>query len=198
MCYRRPLAHGRPSRAVRSRSSPAAPSQHTPHMSSLRFPRVACERNKCDRSCQQGAPRRAAKAKFGSGLLGGRANRMRPGTPLLQRLSPPLLVCLRQLHAPVERVQHTLELVEGRERLQCVGAWGWGGWGVDVSWPLRRTCRRAVLAAVQDLSACESREGGRVAPCWSPDRARMRAPPASSGARPPRLALASLDVPAPA
>ena len=43
---------------------------------------------------------------------------MRPGTPLLQRLLSLLFVSLRQLDAPVERVKHTLELVEGRERLQ--------------------------------------------------------------------------------
>ena len=43
---------------------------------------------------------------------------MRPGTPLLQRLLPLLLVGLRQLDAPVERVKHALELVKGRERLQ--------------------------------------------------------------------------------
>ena len=42
---------------------------------------------------------------------------MRPGTPLLQRLLPLLLVSLRQLDAPVERVKHALELVEGRECL---------------------------------------------------------------------------------
>ena len=43
---------------------------------------------------------------------------MRPGTPLLQRLLPLLLISLRQLNASVERVKHTLELVKGRERLQ--------------------------------------------------------------------------------
>ena len=42
---------------------------------------------------------------------------MRPGSPLLQRLLPLLLVSLRQLDAPIERVKHTLELVEGRECL---------------------------------------------------------------------------------
>ena len=42
---------------------------------------------------------------------------MRPGLPLLQRLLPLLLVSLRQLDAPIERVKHTLELVEGRECL---------------------------------------------------------------------------------
>ena len=39
----------------------------------------------------------------------------------MQRLLPLLLVGLRQLDAPVERVKHTLELIEGRERLQGAG-----------------------------------------------------------------------------
>ena len=55
--------------------------------------------------------------------------RMQPGTPLLQRLLHPLLVSLRQLNASVERVEHTLELVEGHERLQSArGGIDMNGW----------------------------------------------------------------------
>ena len=79
---------------------------------------------------------------------------MRPGTPLLQRLLSLLLISLRQLNAPIERVKHTLELVEGRERLYSAGGevkmeLRYGEWeGLFLS-------ARAVLAAVHGPSVMQ-------------------------------------------